>query len=89
MNEIECPYCHAQNSSEEITDPGIRYERQCRKCGKYYQVEVDWFPSYNIIETPCLNDESLHKWEPVEDFLIGAKTDYEKCSVCEQERIIP
>ena len=50
MSACECPYCeHEQEVCQDdnhACDPAVRYEEECQKCGKTFELRVDWTPYF-------------------------------------------
>lgn len=50
MNDtVECPYCEFENDmSDGCTDlpNDNKFDSECEKCGREFEVEVEFYPSY-------------------------------------------
>lgn len=47
---VECPYCeHENDMSDGLTDlpSNNKFDTECEKCGKEFEVEVEFDPSYS------------------------------------------
>lgn len=74
---IDCPYCkheHEPTGCHETDGGG----HECLKCGKEFEVEIEYDPYYSASKMPCVGD---HKW--VEH---SQASDWMVCSDCEAFR---
>lgn len=87
MNDINCPYCDAE---QEINhDDGRGYEenethqQQCSECNKYFVFTTSISFFYDAEKADCLNDGE-HNFEPTQTF----PKEYSKmrCSDCGEIR---
>ena len=87
MEDIECPYCEAQ---QEINhDDGYGYtedeifEQECDGCGKTFAYTTSISFYYDATKADCLND-GTHKFVPV-IHMPRWWPDYKRCTDCGYE----
>ena len=87
MNDLNCPYCNAEN--EVCHDDGQGYdeselhEMECSSCDKYFTFETSISYYYEPYKADCLNGQE-HKLKPT----ITIPKQYTKmsCADCEYSR---
>ena len=86
MNDITCPCCGFEFAANmEHVDIESTCVQDCPKCEEPVAFFAEIFWHFSSEEhAPCVNDESLHKWEPRRSWpkICSRMT----CSVCEEER---
>lgn len=86
MTKIECPYCETELDIDttEIYDPDQPEEVKCPLCKSLFHIEVEFIPTYNSYQVPCLNGED-HKW--IGGIVEGFPTSYTLyCAYCKEKR---
>jgi hypothetical protein len=66
MNDIECPYCEAEQEINHDDGYGYSgdeiYKQECSDCGKIFTYTTSITYCYNAEEAECLNGGE-HDWE--------------------------
>ena len=89
MNDVNCPYCGADQEISHDDGYGYEedglYEQECGECEKIFTYTTYIHLSYTTRKADCLNDGE-HDWKA----MIGAPAEYfegrERCSQCNEER---
>ncbi len=83
---VDCPECEKEvEIPDEWRENNQVYEiEECPHCGKAFQYEVEYNPSFRSWKTPCLNGET-HNYQPI----IGWPEEYycnrRRCEWCGDE----
>ena len=87
MNDIECPYC---GTEQEINhddgygyDEGSLNQQNCVECDKIFGYTTTLSYDYDVVATPCLNDEAEHQLKRTRHY----PPEYQRmrCTVCDEE----
>ena len=85
MEELECPYCGADNRvPDESYEEDYPYECEC-DCGKTFGFTTAYFPSYTEYKLPCANDGN-HKWEQMHGAPDWYFTNRRMCEYCGEQK---
>jgi len=89
MEEVDCPYCgHTQKENHEGWEQDVNYETQCQECDKYFMYNASFSINLWAFETPCLNGEKPHDWQPIHGYPKELFENKRRCSYCSEEMTI-
>lgn len=87
MNDIECPYCGAEQNIEHDDGQGYAedeiHQQQCGECEKYFIFTTSIHYYYDAKKADCLND-SEHVFEPTTTYPVECTS--MECTICGERR---
>jgi len=87
MKDVKCPYC---GHGQDINHDGYGYEedrlheQECCSCDRSFAYSTSISFYHEAYSAPCIDDESLHQWEPT--FTTPRECTKMRCKACWYER---
>ncbi len=89
MSDLECPYCDGDvEPDDDVREPNVKIERECRHCGKVFFYEIEYFPSYSSTKAPCLNGGD-HSYKEIFGYPVEYYKNRRRCEFCDDEIVLP
>jgi len=84
---IDCPYCEAEHEPTGCHETDSS-DWQCHKCERYFDVEIEYDPSYSTSKEPCRDGQcefgEMSEWRNYGDQELRSAT-CEKCDKYKHE----
>ncbi len=89
MSNFECPYCDKDvEPYDDECDPEVDIEIECPHCQQAFMYQIEYYPTYTVWKTPCLNEGGEHEWLKIDGYPAKYYQDKRRCAFCNAEKIV-